>query len=51
MSLCVVLTNTTDVYVDSSVNYSAFNIPDMMINLSDICISVHELIWIKLKPD
>ena len=42
---CVVLTNTTDVYVDSFTIYSALNSPD---NLSEICVILHGIFWFSL---
>ena len=49
----VVLTNTTNIYVDYLCRfigklYSSDNIP---VNLSEICIILHETFWIEFKPD
>jgi len=48
MFFCDVLTNT-NVQLDSLV-YSAFNIPNIFFQ-PDICIILHELFGMKLKPD
>jgi len=50
MSHFVVLTNTTDVYVNTYVNYKCF------LNIAEKCVLnfiliVHELFWIQVKPD
>jgi len=37
-----VLTNTTDVYVDSQVNYS-YLLLTFMFNLSELCIILHDI--------
>ena len=47
MIRCVVLTNTTDVYVDTDVLYT----PPFLkyCYFSDLCIILHEILWNNLK--
>jgi len=43
MAHCVVLTNTTHFFVDSWVNYNYVLLLKFLINVSEICIIVHDI--------
>ena len=50
MLRCVVLTYTTNGYVDAKINY-IFYFLTFLINSTELCIILPEIFWIKLKPD